>query len=58
MNWLHDVLQHDPDPAETREWIESLKAVIDSSSAERPAVPVPTCRSARPPNTSTPSPRI
>ncbi|MBP6216135.1 MAG: pyruvate dehydrogenase (acetyl-transferring), homodimeric type [Luteimonas sp.] len=35
MNWLNDVLQNDPDPTETREWIESLKAVIDHSGAER-----------------------
>ena len=35
MNWLNDVLQNDPDPTETREWIESLKAVIDHSGPER-----------------------
>ncbi|WP_027072146.1 pyruvate dehydrogenase (acetyl-transferring), homodimeric type [Luteimonas sp. J29] len=35
MNWLTDVLHNDPDPTETREWIESLKAVIDHSGAER-----------------------
>ncbi|HRO26080.1 MAG TPA: pyruvate dehydrogenase (acetyl-transferring), homodimeric type [Luteimonas sp.] len=35
MNWLTDVLQNDPDPTETREWIESLKAVIDHSGPER-----------------------
>ena len=35
MNWLTDVLQNDPDPTETREWIESLKAVIDHGGPER-----------------------
>ncbi|WP_101927262.1 MULTISPECIES: pyruvate dehydrogenase (acetyl-transferring), homodimeric type [Luteimonas] len=35
MNWLNDVLQNDPDPTETREWIESLKAVIDADGPER-----------------------
>ncbi|TYT26185.1 pyruvate dehydrogenase (acetyl-transferring), homodimeric type [Luteimonas viscosa] len=35
MNWLNDVLQNDPDPTETREWIESLKAVIDHTGPER-----------------------
>jgi pyruvate dehydrogenase E1 component len=35
MNWLDEALQNDPDPAETREWIESLKAVIDHDGAER-----------------------
>ena len=35
MNWLNDVLQNDPDPTETREWIESLKAVIDHNGPER-----------------------
>src|SRR5690606_533324 len=35
MNWLTDVLHNDPDPTETREWIESLKAVIDHSGPER-----------------------
>jgi len=35
MNWLNDVLQNDPDPTETREWIESLKAVIDHGGPER-----------------------
>ncbi|TXK64910.1 pyruvate dehydrogenase (acetyl-transferring), homodimeric type [Alkalisalibacterium limincola] len=28
MNWLNDALAQDPDPTETREWIESLQAVI------------------------------
>ena len=35
MNWLTDVLQNDPDPTETREWIESLKAVIDQAGPDR-----------------------
>ncbi|MHC9084260.1 pyruvate dehydrogenase (acetyl-transferring), homodimeric type [Luteimonas sp. RIT-PG2_3] len=35
MNWLNDVLQNDPNPTETREWIESLKAVIDAGGPER-----------------------
>ena len=35
MNWLNELLQNDPDPAETREWIESLKAVIDHDGAPR-----------------------
>mgnify|MGYP006206397547 CR=1 FL=1 len=30
MNWLNDVLQNDPAPTETREWIESMKAVLDA----------------------------
>ncbi|WP_407352986.1 pyruvate dehydrogenase (acetyl-transferring), homodimeric type [Luteimonas sp. R10] len=35
MNWLNDVLQNDPDPTETREWVESLKAVIDADGPGR-----------------------
>mgnify|MGYP001487018244 CR=1 FL=1 len=35
MNWLNEVLQNDPDPVETREWIESLKAVIDRDGPQR-----------------------
>ncbi|TDK21070.1 pyruvate dehydrogenase (acetyl-transferring), homodimeric type [Luteimonas aestuarii] len=35
MNWLNDVLANDPNPNETREWIESLKAVIDNGGPER-----------------------
>ncbi len=35
MNWLTDVLENDLDPVETREWIESLKAVLDSDGPER-----------------------
>src|SRR3546814_5243533 len=34
MNWLNEVLNNDPDPAESQEWIESLKAVIDHRSEE------------------------
>jgi pyruvate dehydrogenase E1 component len=35
MNWLNEMLQNDPDPQESREWIESLKAVIDHDGAQR-----------------------
>src|SRR5690606_41274487 len=35
MNWLTDVLENDPDPAETPEWPESIKAVIDNGGPER-----------------------
>jgi len=35
MNWLNDLLQNDPDPTESREWVESLKAVIDHDGPER-----------------------
>src|SRR5690606_28670639 len=35
MNWLNDVLENDPDPTETREWVESLKAVLDHDGPER-----------------------
>src|SRR6478672_5638849 len=35
MNWLNEMLQNDPDPAESREWIESIKAVIDADGAGR-----------------------
>ncbi len=35
MNWLNEVLQNDPNPTETQEWIESLKAVIDVAGPER-----------------------
>src|SRR5688500_11073762 len=34
-DWLSDLLQNDPDPTESREWIESIKAVIDHDGAER-----------------------
>ncbi|KRA75948.1 pyruvate dehydrogenase [Lysobacter sp. Root667] len=32
---LHDLLQNDPDPAETQEWVESVQAVIARDGAER-----------------------
>jgi pyruvate dehydrogenase E1 component len=35
MNWLTDVLENDLDPIETREWMESLKAVLDTDGPER-----------------------
>ena len=35
MSWLNDLLQNDPDPTETREWIESIKAVIDAQGPDR-----------------------
>ena len=35
MHWLNELLQNDPDPVETREWIESIKAVIDVQGPER-----------------------
>ncbi|KFN48117.1 pyruvate dehydrogenase (acetyl-transferring), homodimeric type [Arenimonas metalli] len=35
MNWLTDVLENDLDPIETREWIESMKAVLDADGPER-----------------------
>ncbi|MDR1076071.1 MAG: pyruvate dehydrogenase (acetyl-transferring), homodimeric type [Xanthomonadaceae bacterium] len=35
MNWLNEVIQNDPDPTETQEWLESLKAVIDREGAGR-----------------------
>ncbi|MGI8682225.1 MAG: pyruvate dehydrogenase (acetyl-transferring), homodimeric type [Mycobacteriales bacterium] len=35
MNWLDEALHDDPDPAESREWIESIKAVIDADGPER-----------------------
>src|SRR5687768_7546961 len=35
MNWLNELLQNDPDPTETREWVESIKAVIDNGGPER-----------------------
>ncbi|NLA69258.1 MAG: pyruvate dehydrogenase (acetyl-transferring), homodimeric type [Gammaproteobacteria bacterium] len=34
-SWLNDVLHNDPDPVESREWLESLKAVIDASGPAR-----------------------
>ncbi len=35
MSWLNELLQNDPDPTETREWIESIKAVVDARGPER-----------------------
>ncbi|KFN42605.1 pyruvate dehydrogenase (acetyl-transferring), homodimeric type [Arenimonas oryziterrae] len=35
MSWLNDILDTDADPKETREWIESLKAVLDHDGPER-----------------------
>ncbi len=35
MNWLNDMLQSDPDPQETREWIDSMQAVIERNGALR-----------------------
>ncbi|HVI57902.1 MAG TPA: pyruvate dehydrogenase (acetyl-transferring), homodimeric type [Luteimonas sp.] len=35
MNWLNEVLNNDPDPTESQEWFESLKAVIDREGPER-----------------------
>lgn len=35
MNWLQEILANDLDPTETREWLESLKAVIDADGPER-----------------------
>ncbi len=34
-NWLNDISQDDLDPTETREWMESLKAVLDRDGPER-----------------------
>ncbi|WP_295364172.1 pyruvate dehydrogenase (acetyl-transferring), homodimeric type [Arenimonas sp.] len=35
MNWLTDALENDLDPTETREWVESMKAVLDADGPER-----------------------
>ena len=35
MSWMNDVLNNDHDPKETREWLESLKAVLDHDGAAR-----------------------
>ncbi len=35
MNTEADLLQHDPDPEETREWIEALEAVIEQEGGRR-----------------------
>ncbi|MGY1458650.1 pyruvate dehydrogenase (acetyl-transferring), homodimeric type [Luteimonas sp. A534] len=34
-SWLNDVLDNDPDPTESQEWLESLKAVIDADGPGR-----------------------
>src|SRR5436190_602941 len=34
-SWLNDMLEHDRDPTETREWLESMKAVLDHDGKER-----------------------
>lgn len=35
MTWLSAMLHNDPNPQETREWLESIQAVIDHAGAER-----------------------
>jgi len=35
MDQLEDILQQDPDPSETREWIESMDAVLEHGGAPR-----------------------
>ena len=35
MNWLNELLQSDPDPQETREWVDSIKAVIEAEGPLR-----------------------
>ena len=35
MNWLNEMLQNDPDPQETREWVDSIKAVIEAEGPLR-----------------------
>src|SRR3546814_20149483 len=35
MNWLNEAPNNDPDPAESQEWIEPLKAVIDHDGPTR-----------------------
>ncbi|MDY0023048.1 pyruvate dehydrogenase (acetyl-transferring), homodimeric type [Arenimonas caeni] len=35
MNWLNDALDNDLDPTETREWVESMKAVLDADGPDR-----------------------
>ena len=35
MSWINEVLDNDHDPKETREWLESLKAVLDHDGAGR-----------------------
>ena len=38
MNWLNEVLHNDPNPLETQEWLESIKAVIDVVSRRDPTL--------------------
>ncbi len=33
--WLNDILDNDRDPTETKEWLESLKAVLDHDGPDR-----------------------
>ena len=35
MSWLNDILDNDRDPTETKEWLESLKAVLDHDGPDR-----------------------
>lgn len=35
MSWMNEVLDNDHDPKETKEWLESLKAVLDNDGTER-----------------------
>ncbi len=35
MNQLNELLRDDPDPTETREWVESIQAVLDREGADR-----------------------
>lgn len=35
MSWMNEVLDNDHDPKETKEWLESLKAVLDHDGTER-----------------------
>ncbi|TWP34499.1 hypothetical protein, partial [Xylella fastidiosa] len=35
MNRLKEALHNDPNPLETQEWLESIKAVIDIAGPER-----------------------
>ncbi len=35
MDIVQDIVDQDPDPAETREWLESLRAVLDHDGTER-----------------------
>ena len=35
MNELNELLRDDPDPIETREWVESIQAVLEREGADR-----------------------